>query len=158
MLVRLGVRNVGRRRAWTALIVLGLMLGTTIVAASLATGDTMSHTIRSSAIEALGEADEVVSAEGDEGPRPPSSAPRPAGRTSPRRWPDACGPPRRHRAGDGVAPAIVEAVAAQAPRSGAEPRVTLFGADPAAMSGFGEIRAVSGGTVTLSALGPGEGT
>ena len=39
-----------------------------------------------------------------------------------------------------------------------EPRVTLFGADPAAMSGFGEIRAVSGGTVTLSALGPGEGT
>ena len=67
VLVRLGVRNAGRRRARSALIVLGLMLGTTIVAASLATGDTMSHTIRGTAIEALGETDEVVAVPGAEG-------------------------------------------------------------------------------------------
>ena len=48
--LKLGIRNVTRRRARTALIVLGLMLGTTIIASALATGDTMSHTIRSSAI------------------------------------------------------------------------------------------------------------
>ena len=47
-----------------ALIVVGLMLGTTIIAAALATGDTMSHTIRSTAIDALGETDEVVAAKG----------------------------------------------------------------------------------------------
>ncbi|HJX75486.1 MAG TPA: hypothetical protein VJ247_03965, partial [Gaiella sp.] len=64
VLVRLGVRNFGRRRARTGLIVLGLMLGTTIVAAALVTGDTMSHTIRSTATAALGESDEVVSAKG----------------------------------------------------------------------------------------------
>ena len=55
VLVRLGVRNVGRRRARIgADRRSGLMLGTTIIAASLATGDTMSHTIRAAAIEALG--------------------------------------------------------------------------------------------------------
>ncbi len=34
-----------------ALIVLGLMLGTTIIAAALTTGDTMSHTIRATAVD-----------------------------------------------------------------------------------------------------------
>ena len=58
---KLGVRNVRRRRGRTALIVTGLMLGTTIIAAALASGDTMSHTIRISAIEALGSTDEIVS-------------------------------------------------------------------------------------------------
>jgi len=60
--LRLGIRNVRRRRARTALIVVGLMLGTAIIAAALATGDTMSQTIRSSATAALGQTDEVVAA------------------------------------------------------------------------------------------------
>ena len=64
VLFRLGVRNVGRRRGRTGLIVLGLMLGTTIVAAALVTGDTMSHTIRTTATAALGQTDEIVSARG----------------------------------------------------------------------------------------------
>ena len=42
------------------------MLGTAIIAAALATGDTMSKTIRSSAIAALGQTDEVVAAKGVE--------------------------------------------------------------------------------------------
>jgi hypothetical protein len=64
VLVKLGVRNVGRRRGRTALIVLGLMLGTAIVAVALTTGDTMSHTIRSAAVGSLGDTDELVSAKG----------------------------------------------------------------------------------------------
>ena len=64
VLVKLGVRNVRRRRARSALIVVGLMLGTTIIAAALATGDTMSHTIRATAVQALGGTDEVVAANG----------------------------------------------------------------------------------------------
>src|SRR5215475_768309 len=62
--LRLGVRNVRRRRARSALIVVGLMLGTAIITAALATGDTMSHTIRSAAVSALGQTDEVVAAKG----------------------------------------------------------------------------------------------
>lgn len=61
---RLGIRSLARRRGRTALIVVGLMLGTTIISAALATGDTMSHTIRSSATAALGQTDEVIGAKG----------------------------------------------------------------------------------------------
>ena len=64
ILVKLGTRNVGRRRGRSALIVVGLMLGTTIIAAALTTGDTMSHTIRQTAVRSLGNTDEVVSAKG----------------------------------------------------------------------------------------------
>src|SRR5580765_7366370 len=64
VLLKLGVRNLGRRRARSALIVVGLMLGTTIIAAALATGDTMSHTIRATATSQIGETDEIVSARG----------------------------------------------------------------------------------------------
>ena len=62
--LRLGVRNVGRRPARSALIIAGSMLGTAIIAAALTTGDTMSQTIRSSATAALGRTDEIVAARG----------------------------------------------------------------------------------------------
>src|SRR5262245_15406075 len=64
--VRMGLRGVARRRGRTALIVAGLMLGTAIVSAALATGDTMGRTIRTSALSALGQTDEVVAAKGIE--------------------------------------------------------------------------------------------
>ena len=59
---KLGIRNVTRRRARTSLIVLGLMLGTTIIASALVTGDT----IRTAAITSLGQTDELVSVRGAE--------------------------------------------------------------------------------------------
>src|SRR3990172_1040689 len=62
--LRLGARTVSRRPARTALIVLGLMLGTAIISSALSTGDTMSNTIRSSVIDSLGQTDEVVRAKG----------------------------------------------------------------------------------------------
>ena len=64
ILLKLALRNVPRRRGRSALIVAGLMLGTAIIAAALATGDTMSHTIRSSVVTSLGGTDELVSAAG----------------------------------------------------------------------------------------------
>src|SRR5512132_2805779 len=64
VLVRLAVRGVGRRRGRSALIVIGLMLGTTIIAAALTTGDTMSHTIRSTAVATLGATDETIAPKG----------------------------------------------------------------------------------------------
>ena len=61
---RLGMRNARRRPGRSALIVVGLMLGTAMIAASLATGDTMARTVRSSAVTALGQTDELISAKG----------------------------------------------------------------------------------------------
>ena len=57
---KLGVRPIPRRRAQSALIVLGLMLATLIITAAFVTGDTLSHSIRSVAIEGMGEIDEEI--------------------------------------------------------------------------------------------------
>ena len=54
VLVKMGVRNIPRRPAQSALIVLGLMLSTTIIGASLGIGDTISHSIRKVALDSLG--------------------------------------------------------------------------------------------------------
>src|SRR5436305_4226825 len=154
--LRLGVRNLGRRRGRSALIVVGLMLGTAIITAALATGDTMSHTIRSAAVSALGQTDEIVAAKGVEtslatandatGARyfPASYANRIADATS------------GSGLVDGVAPVIFEPVAAQDVSSRQnEPSVMLFASDPARLQGFGDIRA-GGETVSLAELGPGQ--
>lgn len=159
VLLRLGVRNVGRRRARTALIVTGLMLGTTIIAAALATGDTMSNTIRTAAISALGEVDETISAQSaevDPGLEEAAGSVR-AGYFDARAYDRIRRSVGDAEVVDGVAPAILEPIAVQAPRTRqTEPRIGLFASDPAAMEGFGTIRAVGGDAVTLADLRPGE--
>jgi len=62
VLVKMGVRNIPRRPAQSALIVLGLMLSTTIIGASLGIGDTISHSIRKVALDSLGMVDETITA------------------------------------------------------------------------------------------------
>jgi putative ABC transport system permease protein len=156
---RLGVRNVRRRRGRTVLIVTGLMLGTTIISAALATGDTMSHTIRSSATAALGPTDEVIAAKGIEAALASQAAG--GGATGeqyfPQRYANVLD--RQTRASGliaGIAPVIVEPVAVQDTTSRqTEPRVTLFGGDPARLRPFGKIR-TGGHVVSLADLGPGE--
>jgi putative ABC transport system permease protein len=138
VLVRLGVRNVGRRRARTVLIIVGLMLGTAIISSALSTGDTISYAIRSDVVEALGATDEVVARKG----APGLDAGGWAGGVS--ATGDVASYFRqnavtvvRDRFGarppvDGVAAAIVEMAAVQDVESRqTEPRVTLFGADSA---------------------------
>lgn len=158
VLVRLGVRNVGRRRARSALIVVGLMLGTAIIAAALATGDTMNHTIRSTATEVLGPTDEVISARGavEDIPGELGAA------TGTGYFPQVVAARvERAAAGsglvDGVTGAIIEQVAVQAPHSRqSEPSVVVFAPDPGHMEGFAPMRAGGGRTVTLGDLSPGE--
>ena len=57
---KLGVRPIPRRRAQSVLIVLGLMLATLIITAAFVTGDTLSNSIRTLAIQGMGEMDEVI--------------------------------------------------------------------------------------------------
>jgi putative ABC transport system permease protein len=154
---RLGVRNVRRRPGRTALIVVGLMLGTTMIAASLATGDTMTRTVRSSALTALGQTDEIVSARG----ATPNLAVQTGSATGVRYFPESrFGIIRRALSStplvDGVAPAIIEGIAAQDVTSRqTEPQVTLFATDAAALRGFGAIKDTTGRTVSLGSLPPG---
>ncbi|NIM50211.1 MAG: hypothetical protein GTO22_13325, partial [Gemmatimonadales bacterium] len=58
---KLGVRNIPRRPAQTALIVGGLTLSTVIIASALATGDALDYSIQRHAVDAYGEIDEIVS-------------------------------------------------------------------------------------------------
>jgi putative ABC transport system permease protein len=60
IMFKLGVRNIPKRPAQTALIVFGLMLSTVLITAAFSTGDTVVYTIRSLATDALGNTDEVV--------------------------------------------------------------------------------------------------
>jgi putative ABC transport system permease protein len=59
-LVRIGVRNVPRRRLRTVLIVFGLMLSTTFVAAAIAVDDTIVLAVKTVAVYNLGRIDETV--------------------------------------------------------------------------------------------------
>ena len=156
ILVKLALRNVPRRRGRSALIVVGLMLGTTIVTAALATGDTMSHTIRSSVVTSLGHTDELVSVKGTDVESVAigeSTQVAYFGQAIATTVTDvALASPLV----DGVAPAIVESVAVQdLTTRQSEPRVVLFATDPEAIASFGEIRA-GGEAVSLAALAPDE--
>jgi putative ABC transport system permease protein len=153
VLLRLGVRNAARRRARTALIVLGLMLGTTIIAAALATGDTMSTTIRSTAVASLGPTDEIVSVQGADIDVATGAAPTGTDYFAMSHYREIARALAGSRLVDGVAPAIVEPVAVVVPRTRQqEPRISLFATDPAATAGFGDPVASDGRTAPLADL------
>src|SRR5512135_2788526 len=65
--LKLGLRPIPRRRAQSGLIVLGLMLATLIITAAFVTGDTLSYSIRTVAIEGMGEIDEMIQVSGESG-------------------------------------------------------------------------------------------
>jgi putative ABC transport system permease protein len=158
--LRLGVRNVTRRRARTALIVLGLMLGTTIISSALVTGDTMSHTIRASAVQALGKTDVLVSVKGAE----VDPAVQLGSTTGIEYFPERVlqeveyDLTRHQKLIDGVAPAIVESLAVQNRTTRQnEPRVTLFASTQSHLAAFGDIHRSSDGAIQyLNDLRPGE--
>jgi len=64
----MGIRNLGRRRAQTALIVVGLMLSTLIISAAFATGDTVGFSITNAVYDSFEEVDIVVAYDPDRAP------------------------------------------------------------------------------------------
>lgn len=153
---KLGVRNIPRRRGRTALIVVGLMLGTAIISAALTTGDTMSHTIRSAFVDGLGSTDELVSIRGT------NLESMEFAEASRREYFDESYYVRIRDAVaqspviDGVAPAIAEDLAVQnVTRRQNEPRVTLVASEPAAFESFATMSA-AGASVSLADLRRGE--
>ncbi|MGH3135307.1 MAG: ABC transporter permease [Gaiellaceae bacterium] len=157
ILLKLAVRSATRRPGRSALIVVGLMLGTAIIAAALTTGDTMNHTVRATAVDALGATDETMAPRGAI-----DDIPGALGAATGTGWMDGSAVDRVEAAladsdlVDGVTGAIVDQVAVRAPSTRqSEPSVVLFAADPARMDGFSEITG-SSGEVSLGDLAPGE--
>ena len=160
ILLKLAVRNVGRRRGRSALIVVGLMLGTTIIAAALTTGDTMNHTIRATAVDALGETDETIAARGARRRHPRRARRRDGHRLARRRRLSTESSPSLDGSGlvDGVTGAIIDQVAVQAPvQRQSEPSVVLFAADPDRMDGLLADRRLGRSEIARSQISrPGE--
>jgi putative ABC transport system permease protein len=158
ILVKLAIRSVRRRRSRSALIVVGLMLGTTIIAAALTTGDTMSHTIRATSVATLGATDETIAPKGAA-----DDIPGALGAATGTGWIEESAVARVESAAagsglvDGVTGTIVEQVAVRAPAQGQqEPSVVLFAGDPARMDGFSPIQGAAGSPVSLADLRPRE--
>jgi putative ABC transport system permease protein len=148
--LKMGVRNVARRRGRTALIVVGLMLGTTIISSALSTGDTIATTIRSDVLVAMGEIDEVVQPKGS------TDTSGDIGYLDESVFTTVQAALAGSPLVDGVTSAIFEDVAIQDQTSRqTEPRAKLVATDPAHADGFGTIRTLEGETVTLADLTPG---
>lgn len=151
----MAMRNVRRRRGRSVLIMTGLMLGTTIIASALLTGDTMGRTVRSAILHSLGSTDVDVVATGAHADLAGGVEITPA-----RSYFDAqqTSDAVRRAIGDsplvdGIAPAIIEPVAAQDPTTRqSEPRIMLFAADPDALQAFGlaQTADVDPGSVVLN--------
>jgi putative ABC transport system permease protein len=156
VLLRLGVRYAARRKGRTALIVVGLMLGTAMVTAALNTGDAMTYTIRSAVLSGLGSIDEVVSSQEE-------SDIEVTGEDAELRYIDEADFPEVRDAFlatglvDAVAPAIAETVGVQdVTTQQTEPRVYLTAINPEYGEEFVDARDVDGGKVTLSDLATGD--
>jgi ABC-type lipoprotein release transport system permease subunit len=148
--LKLALRNIPRRPAQTALIVVGLMLSTMIIAASLGVGDTITNSIRSFVVvDGLGHTDEVI--------RSPTLA--------------FLGDDYLDQSDldlvraatdgddriDGVMALIVERLPITSPKSGrTEASADVRGFDIAGAGGFGELTTTDDTSVTLSQLAPGE--
>ena len=149
IMLRLGLRNIPRRPAQTALIVVGSMLSAVIIAASFATGDTISSSIRNASIEGLGTIDEVL---------------------TPARGAEDFGPVyisgsrfdwlQEQVAGfdaiDGMTPYIAETAPTLNLRASlSEGQARIVAPDPGTLQGFGQFTLLSGQPFPLDALPPG---
>jgi putative ABC transport system permease protein len=156
VLVKMSWRYAVRRKGRTALIVVGLMLGTAMVTAALSTGDTMTYTIRSEVLSGLGNIDEVISSQEE-------SDIEITGESAELQYIDEADFLEVHNAFmetglvDAVAPAIAETVGVQdVTTQQTEPRVFLTAIDPHYGEEFVDARDEDGSKATLSGLGPGD--
>ncbi len=150
VIFKMVVRNAPRRRAQTALIVLGLMLATLLFSASFTVGDTLNNSIRSEALKQIGMVDIVVQAETAD----PSGHPAYFNEA----YFDTV---REGLAGvtevDGVAPLSTEVAPVVALNTGLnEPQVDILGYAEEGMSEFDQLESEQGNILSVSDLADGQ--
>ena len=154
ILVRMAVRNVLRRPARGALIIVGLMLATAIISSALTTGDAVTFSIKRNAVDSLRALDEIIQVDEDssvwEGREVPEDFPESVF--------DEVGPAlRAHPAIDGVMPVVGEQVPVLNQRTRQfEVNALLTGIDPTSTAGFGTVRDALGNAIDVATLGPDE--
>ena len=154
VLVKMGLRNIPRRKAQTILIIVGIMLSAVITSAAFGTGDTISYSIRQEAVKVLGPIDEIiVPARATEADTFGSNPYVPYQRFLELQA-DLAGVPGI----DGITPGIGETVpAVNLDTNLSEGAFRVAGVDPDNMEGFGGLIFQSGGGARLEDLAPDEG-
>jgi len=157
---RMAARNLPRRRAQTALVVLGLMLATMLFSASFTTGDTLTNSLRLQSLENLGQVDVQVRAEGQS-----SSGGEPFGETTAERAryfdEGIATQVRKKLSGSdrvaGVAPLATETVPVTAKGTDlSEPTVSVLGIQEDSMQDFDRLTTGSGKPLSVDDLGENE--
>jgi putative ABC transport system permease protein len=154
VMFRIAARNIPRRPAQTSLIVLGLMLAAMLFSASFTTGDTLSHSIRTIAVEYLGEVDILVDSELEDA----SGRPSYFDEAEVARVRDTLADLSEDGTVEGIAPAISEQVPVVAPESQLnEPAVDLLGLDAEWVGSFDPLIDEQGNELSsLDSLDDGE--
>jgi hypothetical protein len=149
VIFRMAIRNIPRRPTQTILIMIGLMLSTTIIAAALTTGDIMQHTIRSDVFEVAGYSDEFIVKAG-----PDEEQARPLDGVT---FPESVIHDLRATVGDdpnidGMMPVFSEPVPVlhQAADLG-QPALNMVGLDFDQIEAFGGLSSINGATIAISA-------
>ena len=153
VMLKMALRNIPRRKAQTALIVVGVMISTLIMAASFGTGDTISFSIRKAVIDGLGAIDEIIVPARSSGEEQLGASPY----VSIERFTEL----QRELSGmesiDGLAPGIGESVPSLNTRTRQSAgALRLAGVDPDTLDGFGVFPLEGGGEMDLLALADNE--
>ena len=156
---KMGARNIPRRRAQTALIVMGLMLATLLFSASFTTGDTLTNSFRTMTTESLGQVDVQIKSDS------PSPSGMQMGTVAGGREAyfdaDLADEVHNRLAEDegvaGVAPLATENAAVVSPKTDlSEANTDVLGIDGSAMRGFDRPTTAAGKTLSVEALAAGE--
>ena len=152
IILKIGLRNIPRRPAQTALIVVGLMLSTLIISSALGTGDTINHSVRNEVTKGLGEIDEILtSAAGDSVGLTGSSPYFPTGTVD-----DLRAQLSDDDRIDGLTPIIAERAPVSNPATGESvARINITGIDTADLGVFGPIPDTNGRPLDVSTLSGG---
>ena len=154
VMLKLGVRPIPRRPGQTALIVIGVMLSTVIIAAAFGTGDTLSFSIRNEVLTSL-ETVDVVLIPARKKTAEDSFASIPY--VPYQRFEELKGTLAGSESIDGLTAQIGETVPAIDLRTTlSEGRMRVAGIDPTVPTTFGTFRLISGEEVSLQDLTEGE--
>ena len=153
VMLKLGLRNIPRRKGQTALIIVGIMISTLIMSASFGTGDTLTYSIRKAVVDGLGSIDEIVlSARVQEDGQLGVAPYLPIERFT-RLQQDLAG----NDAIDGLAPGVADYAPAVNNRNGVgSGSMQIAGVDPASLEAFGGFRLLDGNEVRVETLGGSE--
>ena len=151
VIFKMALRNIPRRKAQTVLIMVGLMLSTLIIAASLTTGDTIDYSIKRASYEGLAEVDESIAFVGNtgaEGQISINNIPIPASIADDLEAALADEPNV-----EGVMPVLSVAVpVVNTDAQLSEPSAILSGVDPGRMDDFGGFSTPNGQPLDLSSM------